>query len=124
MWAIRVWEPQPPVGQEALEWLLLTDQAIPGATRLREAVGYYECRVVAEEYHKCQKTGVGIELLQLQSRAALGPLIALLSVVAVPLVNLRVAARGRRRARTAAGPRRGRWALGAGVEYLALPGRA
>ncbi len=93
MWAIRVWEPQPPVGQEALEWLLLTDQAIPGATRLREVVGYYECRVVAGEYHKCQKTGVGIELLQLQSRAALEPMIALLSVVAVPLVNLRVAAR-------------------------------
>ncbi len=93
VWAIRVWEPQPPVGQEALEWLLLTDQAIPGATRLREVVGYYECRVVAEEYHKCQKTGVGIELLQLQSRAALEPMIALLSVVAVPLVNLRVAAR-------------------------------
>jgi hypothetical protein len=93
VWAIRVWEPQPPVGQEALEWLLLTDQAITEATRLREVVGYYECRVVAEEYHKCQKTGVGIELLQLQSRAALEPMIALLSVVAVPLVNLRVAAR-------------------------------
>jgi len=93
-WAIRVWEPDPPAGQEALEWLLLTDQEVTGAAaRLREVVGYYECRVVAEEYHKCQKTGVGIELLQLQSRAGLEPLIALLSVVAVPLVNLRVAAR-------------------------------
>jgi hypothetical protein len=92
-WAIRVWEPSPPAGQERLEWLLLTDQEITGPARLREVVGYYECRAVVEEYHKCQKTGVGIELLQLQSRAGLEPLIALLSVVAVALVNLRVAAR-------------------------------
>ncbi len=54
-------EPQPPVGQEALEWLLLTlTRRSRGATRcLREVVGYYECRVVAEEYHKCQKTWRG-----------------------------------------------------------------
>lgn len=95
VWAIRVWEPNPPAGQEALEWLLLTGLEVTDAARLREVVGYYECRVVAEEYHKCQKTGVGIELLQLQSRAGLEPMIALLSVVAVPLVNLRVAARQR-----------------------------
>jgi hypothetical protein len=95
VWAIRVWEPGAPAGQQALEWLLLTDQEITDAGRLREVVGYYECRAVVEEYHKCQKTGVGIELLQLQSRAGLEPLIALLSVVAVPLVNLRVAARQR-----------------------------
>jgi hypothetical protein len=103
VWAIRVWEPQPPAGQEALEWLLLTDLEMTQAARLREVVGYYECRGVAEEYHKCQKTGVGIELLQMQSRAGLEPLIALLSVVAVPLVNLRVAARRRQTASRPAG---------------------
>jgi hypothetical protein len=93
VWAIRVWEANPPVDQEAVEWLLLSDQQISDAKSLREVVGYYECRVVAEEYHKCQKTGMGIELLQLQSRAGLEPVIALLSVVAVPIVNLRIAAR-------------------------------
>lgn len=98
VWALRVWEPDPPAGQEALEWLLLSDQEITDEARLREVVGYYECRVVAEEYHKCQKTGVGIELLQLQSRAGLEPMIALLSIVAVPLVNLRIAARDEQQA--------------------------
>lgn len=93
VWAIRVWEPNPPEGQEALEWLLLTDQEITDALVLREVVGYYECRPVVEEYHKCQKTGMAIELLQLQSRAGLEPVIALLSVVAVAIVNLRIAAR-------------------------------
>ncbi len=47
----------------------------------------------AEEYHKAQKTGCGIEDLQFSSRAALEPMIALLSVVAVTLLNLREASR-------------------------------
>ena len=93
VWAIRVWEPEPPVGVAALEWLLLTNLEITDARRLREVVKYYECRGVVEEFHKAQKTGVGIEALQLQSRAGLEPLLALLSVVAVALVNLRQAAR-------------------------------
>jgi hypothetical protein len=80
--AVRVGEPQAPAGQAALEWLLLTDQAVTDAARLREVVGYSERRPVADEYPKCQQTGVGSELLRLQSRAGLGPVIALLSVVA------------------------------------------
>jgi hypothetical protein len=99
VWAIRVWEPAPPAGVEALEWLLLTDQEVDTAEQLRVVVGYYECRPVAEEYHKGQKTGVGIEALQLQSCAGLEAMIALLSVVAVPLVNLRIAARQKEQAR-------------------------
>jgi len=59
------------------------DTPPPHAARLREVVGYYECRVVVEEYHKCQKTGVGIELLQLQSRAGLEPLIGLQSMIGI-----------------------------------------
>jgi hypothetical protein len=98
VWAVRVWEPEPPAGAEPLEWLLLTNQAVDTPERLRRVVGYYECRPVVEEYHKAQKTGVGIEALQLQSQAGLEPLIALLSVVAVPLVNLRIAARQPERA--------------------------
>jgi hypothetical protein len=93
VWAIRVWEPDPPAGAEAVEWLLLTDQQITDAARLRRVVGYYECRAVAEEFNKCQKTGAGVESLQMQSRAGLEVMIALPSVVAVALVNLRVAAR-------------------------------
>jgi hypothetical protein len=93
VWAIRVWEPEPPAGQEALEWLLLSDQPAATAASVRRVVGYYECRPVVEEFHKCQKAGVGVGALQMQRRAGLAPLIALLSVVAVPLLNLRLAAR-------------------------------
>jgi Transposase DNA-binding len=93
VWALRVWEVDAPAGVEPVEWLLLTDQAVATATQLRERVRWYERRPLIEEFHKAQKTGMGIEELRFQSEAGLQPAIALLSVVAVQLVNLRVAAR-------------------------------
>jgi len=94
VWAIRVWEPSPPAGvTEPLEWLLLTNICVQTDEQARERVGWYEWRPAVEEFHKAQKTGMGIEGLQLQSRAGLEPLIGLLSVLAVTLVNLRQQAR-------------------------------
>lgn len=90
---LRVWEVDTPPGVEPLEWVLLTQGAAADAAVLRQRVAWYERRPVVEEFHKGQKTGVGIEALRFQSRAGLEPLIALLSVVAVALVNLRAAAR-------------------------------
>jgi hypothetical protein len=49
---------------------------------------------MVEEFHKAQKTGCRIESLPFRSESALQPMIALLSVVAVMLLNLRQAARG------------------------------
>jgi hypothetical protein len=98
VWAVRVWEPDPPGGADPLEWILLTSQPADTPDRLRAVVGYYECRPVIEEYHKGQKTGAGIEKLHLQDAASRRAAIALLSVVAVALVNLRVAGRDAARA--------------------------
>jgi hypothetical protein len=90
VWAIRVWEPEPPEGvKDPLEWLLLTNVEVRTDEQARERVGWYEWRPAVEEFHKAQKTGMAIESLQLQSRAGLEPLIGLLSVLAVSLVNLR-----------------------------------
>jgi hypothetical protein len=93
VWAVRVWEVSPPAGEEPLEWFLLTDQPIRDGGSLRRVVGWYECRPVIEEYHKGQKSGVGIEKLQLQDAQSVQAAIALMSVVAVAMVNLRGAAR-------------------------------
>jgi hypothetical protein len=94
IWAIRVWEVDAPADvKEPLEWLLLSDEAIADGGAARRRVGFYERRPRVEEYHKAQKTGLGIERLQVQSQAGLQPLIALLSVLAVALVNAREAAR-------------------------------
>lgn len=94
VWAIRVWEPNPPEGvTERLEWLLLTNVEVNEDEEARERVRWYEWRPVVEEYHKAQKTGMGIEDLQLQSRGGLEAMLGLLSILAVVLVNLRQQAR-------------------------------
>ncbi len=88
---VRVWEPSPPEGAEALEWILLTDLPEGRALTQPEAeeVGrWYECRWIVEDYHKGQKTGCKIESMQFETEARLEPMIALLSVVAVQLQQL------------------------------------
>ena len=93
VWALRIWEENPPPGSEALEWFVLTFEPVTSARHGWEVSSWYECRFVVEEYHKAQKTGCAIEKLQFETAQALQPMIALLSVVAVMLLNLREAAR-------------------------------
>jgi hypothetical protein len=93
-WALRVWEPEPPEGEEALEWFLITDVAVQTAQDGWRRVDWYEMRwPICEEYHKGQKTGCAIEGPQFTTTEALEPMIALLSVVAWLLMRLRWAAR-------------------------------
>lgn len=93
VWVVRVAEVDPPAGVEPLEWILLTNRCVTSLADANERVSWYECRWVIEEYHKAQKTGCAIEDLQFTSAQALQPMIALLSVVAVTLLNLREASR-------------------------------
>lgn len=93
VWVVRVSEINPPAGVEPLEWILLTNRRVASVDDAWERVSWYECRWVIEEYHKAQKTGCAIEELQFTSSQALEPMIALLSVVAVTLLNLREASR-------------------------------
>jgi hypothetical protein len=92
--ALRVWETDTPRGGTAVEWMLLRlgDQVQDAASAWQQ-VGWYTCRYMVEEYHKAKKTGCQIEDLQFHSAEALQPMIALLSVVAVLLLNLRLACR-------------------------------
>jgi hypothetical protein len=93
LWVVRVAEVNPPKGVKPLEWILLTDRPVATLEDAWERVDWYENRWVIEEYHKAQKTGCAIQELQFTSSAALKPMIALLSVVAVTLLNLREASR-------------------------------
>lgn len=89
LWVLRVWEIDPPVGVEPVEWILLTNVPVTCLAEAWERVDWYECRWLVEEFHKGQKTGCAIEDMQFTTVAALQPMIALLSVVAVLLLNLR-----------------------------------
>lgn len=89
VWALRVWEAAAPPGVEPVEWFLLTNVAVTTVADAWERVDWYLCRWVVEEYHKAQKTGCQIEGPQFTTAEALQPMIALLSVVALVLLNLR-----------------------------------
>jgi hypothetical protein len=93
VWVIRVWEVNPPTGVEALEWILVTNLEVSSVAAAWDRVDWYSHRWIIEELHKCQKTGCGIELLQFTTQEALQPTIALLSVTAVFLLQLRDASR-------------------------------
>ncbi len=93
LWVVRVCEVNPPKGVKPLEWILLTNRNVATVEDAWERSSWYECRWVIEEYHKAQKTGCAIEDMQFTTAQALEPMIALLSVVAVTLLNLREASR-------------------------------
>jgi hypothetical protein len=91
MWVVRVWEPHPPKGAEAIEWFLLTNEPVLTLADALRVIGWYQTRWVIEEFHKALKTGCRVEALQFTDIARLEPMIALLSTVATTLLNLRAA---------------------------------
>ena len=90
---IHVREVDPPAGVEPVEWILLSNVPVPDFEQACERADWYACRWIIEEYHKAKKTGCSIEDLQFTSEERLEPVIALLSVVALSLLQLRSASR-------------------------------
>jgi hypothetical protein len=88
-YAVRVWEPDPPAGEEALEWVLLVDRPLNAFEEVLEAVLQYASRWVVEDFHKALKTGLGAERLQLEDAHRLFAAISIMSVVALRLIDLR-----------------------------------
>jgi hypothetical protein len=116
VWVVRVWEPAPPAGVEAIDWLLLTNVAVATLEDAWERVGWYACRMVVEDYHKGMKTGVSIEELQLTTRERLEAAIGVLSVVAVVLLAVRDAGRNEGTARQPAAS----WVPPSWIEVLSM----
>lgn len=93
LYVVCVSEVKPPKGEKAIEWLLLTNEPVRTLADAQRVVAWYERRWIIEEYHKGMKTGCGIEDLQFTAVERLEPAIALLSAVALTLLNLRDASR-------------------------------
>ena len=93
MWVVHAFEVDPPKDVEQVEWILLTSLPVAGFDEAWRILEYYEKRWLIEEYHKALKTGCRVESRQLQSKEGLERITALLSVVAVRLLQLKSAAR-------------------------------
>lgn len=92
-WVVRVAEIDPPAGVESLEWILLTNVPVNDLADANERIVWYKCRWIVEEYHKALKTGCQVEDMQFTTEGRLQPAIALISVLAVSLLQLRDASR-------------------------------
>ncbi|UUO04994.1 IS4 family transposase [Blastopirellula sp. J2-11] len=86
-------EAAPPRKEKQVSWLLLTNEPVRTFDDAWRVAQWYERRWVIEEFHKAQKTGCGIEKLQFTNVHRLQPAIAMLSAVALTLLNFRTASR-------------------------------
>ena len=68
---MRVLEPDPPPGEEALDWLLLSSEGQRTAQWAERLASWYERRWSIEEYFRLLKSGTRIEDRRLRSAAAL-----------------------------------------------------
>jgi len=89
VWLVRAWEPEPPVGVEAVEWILLTSLTGDDWEAARYLTQLYECRWLVEDYHRCLKTGCRMEASQLDHGDDLQRLLGFTAPIAVRLLQLR-----------------------------------
>jgi transposase-like protein/transposase Tn5 family protein len=90
-WVIRIWEPQPPAGVEPLEWVLLCSVPSDTLAELKERRDWYGCRWLVEVFHDIEKNGCSEEDRRFETADRLETCLAVLSVVAVRVFQLRCA---------------------------------
>jgi len=90
---VRVFEPNPPSGEDAVEWLLYTTEPIDSPEDVERVVDNYRSRWTIEEFNAALKSGCAFEARQFESRAALLNMLALSLPVACEVLWLRSRAR-------------------------------
>jgi len=80
--ALLATEPQPPAGEEPLDWLLLTNLTVDTPEQAIEKLAWYLCRWQVEVYFKVLKSGCRVEQLQLEKRKRLEPALAFYMIIA------------------------------------------
>ena len=94
VWVVRVWEVNPPDWvEEPIEWILLTSVPTESVDQAWERVAWYRCRWLVEDFHQCLKTGCQSEHRGLKEPTSLLRLLAILTPLAVELLQMRQLAR-------------------------------
>jgi Transposase DNA-binding/Transposase Tn5 dimerisation domain len=91
-WLIRIWEIDPPAAlKEPLEWVLLGSMETATLAQIKQKRDWYGCRWGAEVFHDIEKNGCAEEERMFQTAARMEAALAVLSVVAVRVYQLRLA---------------------------------
>jgi hypothetical protein len=93
LWMVRVWEPTPPAGEKAVEWMLLTTEPCKTPAEIMRVVDLYRSRWLIEDFFKVLKTICKLEERQFESRHALLNILAVFLPIAVHLLWVRACAR-------------------------------
>lgn len=80
--AVYVVEKNPPQGEEALEWMLLTDLPVTTLEQAVEKVKWYSLRWRIEIFHKILKSGLHVEECRLESADRLARYLSVMSIIA------------------------------------------
>lgn len=92
-WAVHVFEPKPPKGEEPIEWMLFTSEPVNTLAEATAVVDHYRARWVIEEYFKALKTGCAFERRQLTSFDGLTRALGVFVPIAWRLLVLRTLGR-------------------------------
>jgi hypothetical protein len=80
--ALLATEPQPPAGEEPVEWLLLTNLPVETSEQALEKLQWYLCRWQIEVFFRILKSGCRIEKLRLEKLERLEPALAFYMIIA------------------------------------------
>lgn len=86
---VHVYEENPPPGETAIDWKLVTSEPCATRAQVEAVVDAYRTRWVIEELNKAVKTGCGIEKCQLEGAESILNLLAIMLPVAVQMLALR-----------------------------------
>jgi Transposase DNA-binding/Transposase DDE domain len=90
---VQVFEPNPPLGEQPIEWTLFTSEPLQSAEQACAVVDHYRCRWIIEEYFKAVKTGCAYQERQLTTLDGLLKALVMFLPIAWQLLALRTLAR-------------------------------
>ena len=90
---VEVIEPNPPIGEKAVHWVLLTSLPVETVEQALTIVRFYTYRWLIERFHYTLKSGCKLEQRQLREEQRLERLLAVFSLVAWHLLYLTYQAR-------------------------------
>lgn len=86
---VRVWEAEPPEGDDPVEWYLYTSEPIDTPEQVLTVVDYYRARWTIEEYNKGLKTGCNFEARQMGDYEGLVNMLAVFAPIAYWMLLIR-----------------------------------